>query len=64
MAFPQDSRCVFFDATGTFCMICLEAHVKSIQGVWDVRVGDVTNQESIKPAQTKLSFLCLHKRSV
>ncbi len=26
--------------------------------------GDVTNQESIKPAQTKLSFLCLHKRSV
>ncbi len=23
---------------------------------WDVRAGDVTNQEAIKPAQTKLSL--------
>ncbi len=42
------------------CVINLEAHVKSFQGVigTSLRVGDVTNQEAIKPAQTKLSLVC------
>ncbi len=42
---------------GNVCVIGLEAHVKSIQGVIGTsEQGDVTNQEAIKPAQTKLSL--------
>ncbi len=44
-------------ALGTLCVISLEAHgVINPRCNWDVRAGDVMNQEAIKPAQTKLSL--------
>ncbi len=44
------------NALGTPCLISLEAHVKSIQGVLGRQSGWRPNQEAIKPAQTKLSL--------
>ncbi len=52
----RELRCVR-NALGMLCVISLEAHVKSIPRCnRDVRAGDVTNQEAIKPTQMKLSL--------
>ncbi len=37
--FQGNSRCFDSDARGTLCVICLEAHVKSIRGVMGRQSG-------------------------
>ncbi len=51
---------------GTICVICLKAHVKSIQGVLGCQSGWCHEPGSYKacPNEAVTSFLCLHKRSV
>ncbi len=61
-----NERCVDSDTRGTLCVICLEAHVKSSQGVMGRQSGWRHEPRSYKACSNKAvtSFLCLYKRSV
>ncbi len=64
--FEGNSRCVDSDAGGTLCVICLEAHVKSSQGIMGRQSGWHHEPRSYKACSNKAvtSFLCLYKCSV